>query len=91
MKKLTKRHLLVIDDWLRDPMTPEQSRLVLDLIDDRFRRRSSLLTSRLPVAAWHKQFKDATIADAILDRLVYDSYRLELEGGSMRKTTSTLP
>lgn len=90
MKKLTKRHLLVIDDWLRDPMTPEQSRLVLDLIDDRFRRRSSLLTSQLPVAAWHKQFKDATIADAVLDRLVYDSYRLELEGGSMRKSTSTL-
>ena len=51
MKKLAKRHLLVIDDWLRDPMTPEQSRLVLDPIDDRFRRRSSLLTGQLPVTA----------------------------------------
>lgn len=87
---LAKRHLLVIDDWLRDPLTPEQSRLVLDLLDDRYRRRSTLLTSQLPVAAWHEQFKDDTIADAILDRLAYDSYRLELEGGSMRKITSPL-
>jgi len=88
--KLAKRRLLVIDDWLRDPLTPEQSRLILDLIDDRFRQRSSLLTSQLPVAAWHEQFKDETVADAILDRLVHDSYRLELEGGSMRKITSPL-
>ncbi|WP_052301863.1 ATP-binding protein [Desulfobacca acetoxidans] len=87
---LAKRHLLVVDDWLRDPLTPEQSRLVLDLLEDRYRRRSTLLTSQLPVAAWHEQFKDDTIADAILDRLVYDSYRLELEGGSMRKITSSL-
>jgi len=88
--KLAKRHLLVIDAWLRDPMTPEQSRLVLDLIDDRFRHRATLLTSQLPVAAWHDQLQDATVADAILDRIVYDSYRLELEGGSMRKITSPL-
>jgi DNA replication protein DnaC len=69
-------------------MTPEQSRLVLDLIDDCFRHRSTLLTSQLPVAAYHEQFNDATVA--VLDRLVYDSYRHELEGGSMRKSTSTL-
>lgn len=87
---LAKRHLLMVDDWLRDPLTPKQSRLVLNLLDDRYRRRSTLLTSQLPVAAWHEQFKDDTIADAILDRLAYDSYRLELEGGSMRKITSPL-
>ncbi|MDD3655082.1 MAG: IS21-like element helper ATPase IstB [Desulfotomaculaceae bacterium] len=88
--RLAKRHLLVIDDWLRDPLQPDQSRLLLDLIDDRFRQRSTLLTSQLPIAAWHEQFQDATVADAILDRIVYDSYRLELEGGSMRKITSPL-
>jgi DNA replication protein DnaC len=87
---LAKRHLLVIDDWLRDPLTPEQSRLVLDLLDDRYRCRSTLLTSQLPVAAWHEQVKDDTIADAILDRLADDSYRFELEGGSMKKITSPL-
>jgi len=87
---LAKRHLLVVDDWLRAPLTPEQSRLLLDLLDDRYRRRSTLLTSQLPVAAWHEQFKDDTIADVILDRLAYDFYRLELEGGFMRKITSPL-
>ena len=55
---LAKRHLLVIDDWLRDPLTPEQSRLVLGLLDDHYRCRSTLLTSQLPVAAWHEQFKE---------------------------------
>jgi DNA replication protein DnaC len=88
--QLAKRHLLVIDDWLRDPLNSDQARLILDLVDDRFRQRSILLTSQLPIAAWHEQFKDATVADAILDRLVYDSYRIELEGGSMRKITSPL-
>jgi DNA replication protein DnaC len=88
--KIAKRELLIIDDWLRDPLSPEHSRYVLDLIDSRFRAKSILLTTQLPVADWHSRFKDPTVADAVLDRLVHDSYRIELKGGSMRKKTSKL-
>lgn len=88
--KIARRDLLIIDDWLRDPLSAEQSRYILDLIDDRFRTKSTLMATQLPVSNWHKRFKDPTIADAILDRLVHDSYRIELKGESMRKKTSNL-
>ena len=88
--KLAQRDILVIDDWLRDPVTAEQGRLLVDLLDDRFRTKSTLLASQLPVSAWHERFKDPTLADAVLDRIVHDSYRIELNGDSMRKRTSTL-
>jgi DNA replication protein DnaC len=88
--KIAKRDLLVIDDWLRDPVGPEQSRQIIDLMDDRFRSKSTLLTSQAPVSAWHERFKDPTLADAILDRIVHDAHRLELKGDSMRKNTSPL-
>jgi DNA replication protein DnaC len=87
---LAKRDLLIIDDWLRDPLTAEQARYILDLFDDRFRNSSTLLSSQFPVSSWHERFKDPTLADAIMDRIVHDSYRLKLKGDSMRKTTSPL-
>ena len=87
---LAKRDLLIIDDWLRDPLTAEQARFILDLFDDRFRNSSTLLSSQFPVSSWHERFKDPTLADAIMDRIVHDSYRLKLKGDSMRKTTSPL-
>ena len=87
---LAKRDLLVIDDWLRDPLTAEQTRYIVDLFDDRFRNSSTLLSSQFPVSSWHQRFKDQTLADAIMDRIVHDSYRLKLKGDSMRKTTSPL-
>jgi len=87
---LAKRDLLVIDDWLRDPLTAEQTRYILDLFDDRFRNNSTLLSSQFPVSSWHERFKDQTLADAIMDRIVHASYRLKLKGDSMRKTTSPL-
>ena len=87
---LAKRDLLVIDDWLRDPLTAEQARYIVDLFDDRFRNSSTLLSSQFPVSSWHERFKDPTLADAIMDRIVHDSYRLKLKGDSMRKTTSPL-
>lgn len=89
-QKIAKRDLLVIDDWLRDPVSPEQARHIIDILDDRFRNRSTLLTSQAPVPSWHERFKDPTLADAILDRIVHDAYRLELKGDSMRKDTSPL-
>ena len=88
--KIAKRDLLVVDDWLRDPVSPEHGRQILDLLDERFRNKSTLLTSQAPVPAWHERFKDPTLADAILDRVVHDAHRLELKGDSMRKSTSSL-
>ena len=88
--KLAKRDLLIIDDWLRDPVSADQARQIIDILDDRFRSKSTLLTSQAPVPSWHERFKDPTLADAILDRLVHDAHRLELKGDSMRKNTSPL-
>lgn len=88
--KIGRRDLLVVDDWLRDPVSPDQARQLLDILDDRYRLRSTLLTTQVPIADWHDRFKDPTLADAILDRIVHDAYRLELKGDSMRKVTASL-
>lgn len=88
--KLAKTHLLVIDEWLRDPLSQDAARELLDLIDDRFRQASILFASQLPVKDWHQHIGDPTLADAILDRVVHDSHRIELSGDSMRKATTPL-
>jgi DNA replication protein DnaC len=91
MTRLAKIHLLVIDEWLRDPLSQAQAREILDMLDDRFRKRSTILISQLAVADWHKHITDPTLADAILDRVVHDSHRLELAAReSMRKLTAKL-
>lgn len=77
--------LLIFDEWLRDQLTAYQSRLLLDLIDDRYQRRSVMFVSQLPVSAWHARFEDPTLADAILDRIVHSAIRIDLQGESMRK------
>ncbi len=83
--------LLVLDDWLRDPLTRPQSQELLEILDDRYDRSSTLVATQVPVAEWHARFPDPTIADAILDRLVHNAYRLTLKGESRRKTDSPLP
>ena len=83
--------LLVLDDWLRDPLTRPQSQELLEIYDDRYDRSSTLVATQVPVAEWHARFPDPTIADAILDRLVHNAYRLTLKGESRRKTGSPLP
>jgi DNA replication protein DnaC len=82
--------LLVFDEWLRDPISASQSRLLLDFIDDRYQRLSMMFISQLPVSAWHARFEDPTLADAVLDRIVHSALRLELTGDSMRKLRSQL-
>lgn len=77
--------LIIFDEWLRDQVSAYQSRLLLDLIDDRYQRRSLMFVSQLPVSAWHARFEDPTLADAILDRLVHSAIRIEFDGDSMRK------
>jgi DNA replication protein DnaC len=88
--KIGKRSLLVIDDWLRDPVRAETGRCLLDVLDDRYSNGATLLASQAPIASWHERFKDPTLADAVMDRIVHNAHRLELKGDSMRKKTSRL-
>ncbi|MGH8112987.1 MAG: IS21-like element helper ATPase IstB [Rhodanobacteraceae bacterium] len=85
LKLVAKVDLLVLDDFGLTPMTDELKRDLLEILDDRYDRKSTLITSQLPVDQWHAYLADPTLADAILDRLVHNSYRLALTGGSMRK------
>jgi len=77
--------LLVLDDWALMPMQDSERRDLLEILDDRYDKRSTLVCAQLPVETWHKAIGDPTLADAILDRLVHNAYRLNLEGDSMRK------
>ncbi len=75
----------MIDDFGLTPLADETVRDLLEILDNRYDRRSTLITSQLPVDQWHAYLGDRTVADAILDRLVHNSYRLVLTGDSMRK------
>ena len=89
-KQLAVFDLLILDEWLRDHLTPNDAREILDLLDDRFRHASCLFASQFPIKEWHQKIQDSTLADAILDRIVHDSLKLTLKGESMRKLTSQL-
>jgi len=89
-KRLASFELLILDEWLRDPLVAADARDMLDLLDDRYRRTSCLFATQFPVNQWHQQIQEPTLADAILDRIVHDSLRLTLNGESMRKLTSTI-
>lgn len=84
-KHLAKADLLVLDDFGLVPMGEETKRDLLEILDDRYEKKSTLITSQLPVEQWHRFLDDPTLADAILDRVVHNAYRLELKGESMRK------
>lgn len=84
-RQIAKVDLFVIDDFGLTPLADETVRDLLEILDDRYDRRSTLITSQLPVEQWHAYLGDRTLADAILDRLVHNSYRLVLKGESMRK------
>ena len=88
MKKLARTDVLVIDDWGLSKLTAPQRRELLDILDDRHRRRSTVVTSQLPVDLWHKMIGEPTHADAILDRLVHNAYRITLKGESLRKVAA---
>ena len=90
MKSLLKADLLVLDDFGLAPLTTEQQRDLLEIIEDRYDRRATLVTSQLPVKHWHNILADPTLADAILDRLVHNGYKIELKGESMRKSKSKI-
>lgn len=90
LSELAKTDLLVFDDLCMAPLTDEQQRDLLEILDDRFNVHSTLVTSQLPVEHWHQHLGDPTLADAILDRLVHNAYKLNLDGESMRKRKSKL-
>lgn len=87
-RALAKVDLIVLDDFALTPLSDVHRRDLLEILDDRYARKSTVITSQLPVEQWHAWLGDPTLADAILDRLVHNSYRLKLEGDSMRKRTA---
>ena len=84
IERLGKVQLLILDDFGLYPMDSDQRRDLMEIVEERAKRRSTLVTSQLEVKVWHDAFGDPTLADAFLDRLVNNAYRLELEGESMR-------
>jgi DNA replication protein DnaC len=85
LRRLAQTDVLVIDDWAMAPLADPERRDFLEICDDRYQTRSTILTSQVPVADWHAQVGDPTAADSILDRLVHNAHRIELNGDSMRK------
>ena len=83
-RTLTKADLLILDDWGPDRLSANQRRDLMEIVEDRYGAGSTLITSQLPVDAWHEVIGDPTFADAILDRLVHNAHRLALDGPSMR-------
>src|SRR5580698_3037065 len=85
LRQVAKADLLILDDFGLTPLPDQIRRDLLEIFDDRYDRRSTLITSQLPIEQWHAYLEDPTLADAILDRLIHNSYRLALKGDSMRK------
>jgi len=90
MTKLAKAQVLILDDWGLTTLNAEQRRNLLEILEDRHGSRATIVTSQLPVEKWHDIIGDPTLADAILDRLVHNAYKINLKGESMRKNKNRL-
>jgi len=88
LKALARVDLLILDDWGPEKLDDDQRRDLLEIVEDRYERRSIIVTSQIPVDRWYEIIGNPTIADAILDRLVHNAYRIELSGESLRKQRS---
>ena len=88
LKSLARAQLLILDDWGLSVLTAAERRDLLEILDDRHGRASTVVTSQVPVDTWHEVIGDPTLADAILDRLVHNAHRLQLTGESMRKRSA---
>jgi DNA replication protein DnaC len=89
LTRLAKTDLLILDDWGLAPLADAERRDLLEVLEDRYDRRATLVTSQLPIEHWHEYLASPTLADAILDRLVHGAHKMILKGGSMRKTEAT--
>ena len=85
LKTIGRVQLLILDDWGLSVLNPPERRDLLEILDDRHGRASTIVTSQVPVEHWHDVIGDPTLGDAILDRLVHNAHRLQLSGESMRK------
>lgn len=85
-----KTNLIILDDFGMAPMTADQRHDLLELMEDRYGQRSTIVTSQLPIEAWHESIGDPTIADAILDRIIHNAHKINLKGESMRKKSNSL-
>ncbi|MCR9140123.1 MAG: ATP-binding protein, partial [Alphaproteobacteria bacterium] len=83
--KLARVQLLILDDWGTHGLTDQQRLDLLELFEERYQRRSTIITAQLPVSGWHDMIGEPTIADAILDRIVHNAHRIDLKGDSMRR------
>lgn len=83
--KIEKQDLLILDDFGIQPLDAASRTSLLEIIEDRHGKRSTIFTSQLPVSKWYEAIGDGTVADAILDRIVHDAHRIELKGESLRK------
>ena len=90
MTAFAKTDLIILDDWGLAKFTAEQRRDLLELLDERHGHRSTIVTSQLPLDHWHEIIGDPTLADAILDRLIHNAYRINLKGESLRKRHAKL-
>jgi DNA replication protein DnaC len=90
LKAIERTELLILDDWGLSVLAPTERRDLLEILDDRQGRGSTIVTSQLPVDQWFEVIGDPTLADAILDRLVHNAHRLTLTGDSMRRKINTM-
>jgi DNA replication protein DnaC len=85
ISRIEKQDLLILDDFGLQPLDNQNRAALMELIEDRHGRRSTIITSQLPVKEWYDVIGEKTVADAILDRLVHDANRIDIDGDSMRK------
>lgn len=91
LASLSKKRLLIMDDWGLAPLNDEQRRDLLELVEERYGRTSTIIVSQVPVDQWHQSIGDPTLADAILDRIIHNAYQITLQGETMRKRYATIP
>ena len=89
LRSLARVRLLILDDWGPEALTPDQARDLLEIVEDRYDKGSLIITSQVPVDRWHDLIGVPTLADAILDRVIHNAYRIELAGESLRKRRSS--
>ena len=85
LRSISRAKLLILDDWGPETLSPDQARDVLEIVEDRYDAGSLIITSQVPVDRWNDMIGVPTVADAILDRVIHNAYRIELAGDSLRK------
>jgi DNA replication protein DnaC len=90
MRQFAKADVMIMDEWGLAVLTDQHRRDLLEIMDDRYNMRATIITSQLPIAHWHEAVGDPTLADAILDRVVHNAYKINLSGKTMRKEIEKL-